>query len=436
MAITKEDLTNAILHGTLTDQQVAYIQRDIMSYMPTYTAPFETFYDHRSIPQGYTSVQFKRLIPKIIKPGDTEHQFLGEDIAPAPETIQYATYSKTARVLRRKYIYTDFDVRQNFTNILNDINRTLGNELAQDRSNILAAGLLSTRTYATPTMTTGGSPTVDWDANLRRMKTVLLKNFAKTIDGMYYILVTPEVGDELAKMIESKGAALAENVKEKLSTGDVFDYYGFRIRATNHPALYKANGDMSVLFIGAAPDGTKPAWDYGSLTPEIIAKGLGQGGELLLDQNGDLTADGNNQRGSVAANMYGVAAGPVCDSSIIRMDISGVKAVVDNGVIDITDPTVFTGFVSKSHSPSDTSFYITSDNGNTISVSSAGGKPKKLTLTLHKGLDITDSVTWSSGADATATVADGVVTAVGAGNTDITAKAGTHTATFHITVVA
>lgn len=433
MAITKEDLTKAILHGQLTDQQVAYIQRDIMSYMPTYTAPFETFYDHRSIPEGYTSVQFKRLIPKIIKPGDTENQFLGEDIAPAPETIQYATYSKTARVLRRKYIYTDFDVRQNFTNILNDINRTLGNELAQDRSNILASGLLSTRTYATPTM---NDSAVDWDANLRRMKTVLLKNFAKTIDGMYYILVTPEIGDELAKMIESKGAALAENVKEKLSTGDVFDYYGFRIRATNHPALYRSNGDMSVLFIGNAPDGTKPAWDYGSLTPEIIAKGLGQGGELLLDQNGDLTADGNNQRGSVAANMYGVAAGPVCDSSIIRMDISGVKAVVDNGVIDITDPTVFTGFVSKSHSPSDTTFYISSDNGNTLSATGANGKPRTLTLTLTKGLDVTDTVNWTSGTPATATVDDGVVTAVAAGNTVITAKAGTHTATFNITVVA
>lgn len=48
----------------------------------------------------------------------------------------------------------------------------------------------------------------------------------------------------------------------------------------------------------------------------------------------------------------------------------------------------------------------------------------------------TDTVTWTSDNEAVATVADGVVTAVAAGNATITAQAGEHTATCAVTVVA
>lgn len=427
MAIDKNELTEAILHGALTDQQVAYIQRDLLSYMPEYTAPFETFYEHRSIPAGYSSVQFKRLLVKPVSYAETERQFLDEDVAPAPEHLKYATYSRSTRTLRRKYVYTDIAVRENYTNLLSDITRTLGHELGQDKANILANGLLSTRSEVTPAFSSG--TTVDWDTTLKKLKIVLNKNFAKPIDGLFYLLVPYEVGDDIAKMIEAKGSALAENVKQKLASGDVFDYYGYRIRATNHPSFYTSDGKMNVLFIGNAPDGSRPAWDYGVETPDIIAKGLGAGGEVLLDQNGDLTGDGNNQRGSVAANLYGVSAAPVADTSILRMTVSGTIVGTSDGVIDISDPTAFTGYVSSSHSPTDTQFWISADR-TTI------GTSDNLQLVIHKGEDITDSVTWESGTTETATInsSTGLLTAVATGTTVVTAKAGSYTATITITV--
>lgn len=209
------------------------------------------------------------------------------------------------------------------------------------------------------------------------------------------------------------------------------------------------SGDNSKIIVG---DGSKVK--SGSITGDSSAILVDKGGivDKITISGSDASVDGEGEVGEVAVKEGGDGASIDTPNTKIEVDkdVEGVEAggtPVEGGqtatnndtgtgatVINTPPPSSGGGGTSTPATPQVSA--ITVDKATMTLSTTEVGKTGTITATVGPANATNKTVTWTTSNAEVATVAKGVVTAVGVGEATITAKAGGETATTTVTVVA
>ena len=332
------DLNSAAKHGDLTAQQITTIQKKIV-LQATQDEFFDKYCDKVPWVKGSKTLEYRRLIYPKVDPAQVLP--IAEDVAPRPTTIEYATFQVAVENYRDKFVYTRESTQFNFDDVVRDGGEILSYKTTETLNYIKGKQFINSKAIITADTTLLGT--------LRKAKLILKKNKAKPwANGKYLAIMSPETLEKLQDELEAKGVSLDEATKEELALGAVSSKKGFLFAECPSDVLYKTGGKHVIVFMGRTYEGKSPVTCRQLGSVEVINNPLGSG--LMVDQDGNITSDDNNQRGSIAVNIDGIGVHVNDDMCILNCDFT-VETVAGSGFD--TKPEDRTGYKpeSKSSSP-------------------------------------------------------------------------------------
>lgn len=337
-----EGVTNeqAVTYAELTDEHIKDIKKNLELFVPS-EEYWDKFAHHSIVPRGHREFTSRRLIAPKIKEADISPR--AEFVAPRPTKIAVETFTKTVANYGDKAIYSKEDLQFHFDNTVNSITATLKEIAVQKRDLIKGKPFINSR--AIITAESGTSPLID---TAKKAAIILRKNKVKRwANGLYLAHVTPECLQKLQEEIEAKGVSIPEKIKVTVNGKlEELDHYGdFMYSVTDSDLLYKSASVQRIVYMGRRGIDNESPVDVAKLSGEseieLINKGLGTG--ILVDVDGKLTTDDNNQQGVVALNMDGLGAAVSDDLAILNCEVS-VNEIAKTTLAEAAK----TGFVSVS----------------------------------------------------------------------------------------
>jgi len=343
MAVANE---NAVKYAELTDEHIKDVKVGIEMFVKS-NEYWDKFVHHSSVPRGHKEFTSRRLIAPKVKPEDIKKR--AEFVAPRPQKIAVMTVSKTVDNYGDKAIYSREDLQYHFDNTVANIRATLQEIAVQKLDFIKGAAFFKSKATLTAVQVSSADNLL---ATAEKAAIILRKNKANRWDGQHYLAhITPEVLNMLRAEIAAKGDRLSEPVKKELDgrTYDTYNYGDFMYSVNVSDLMYSGNGLSAgkqwVVFMGKRGiDGQSPvdvAKLQGESGIEVINNGLGSG--VLVDEDGNYTADDNKQQGSVAINMDGLGACVSDDLCILDCQFTATE--IKGSEIDTDD---LSGYVSVS----------------------------------------------------------------------------------------
>ena len=305
MAVANE---RAVKYAELTDEHIVDVKKGIELFVKS-NEYWDRFVHHSSVPRGHKEYTSRRLIAPKVKKEDIRKR--AELVAPRPSKIAVMTVTKTVDNYGDKALYTREDLQYHFDNTVGNIRATLQEIAVQKLDLIKGEPFFKSKAIITPVNDGSGNPKILLTAE--KAAIILRKNKANRWDGQHFLAhITPEELNLLRAEIAAKGDRLSEPVKKELDgrTYDVYTYGDFMYSVTVSDLMYKNASTQYIVFMGKRGiDGQSPvdvAKLQGESGIEVINNGLGSG--VLVDEDGNYTADDNKQQGSVAINMDGLGA--------------------------------------------------------------------------------------------------------------------------------
>lgn len=335
---------NAVAYAELTDEILKEYHKGIELFVK-HEEYWDKFAHHSFVPKGHKTFTQRVLIKPIVKPADISER--AEFVAPRPTKMALKTIEKTVANYGDKAIYSREDLQYHFDDTRANLLYVLKEIAVQKLDLIKGHAFVNSRAVLTPIQVSSKDDVLETS---KYAAIVLRKNDVNRWgEGLYLAHITPEGLKKLRDEIEAKGSRLSEPVKVELDgrTYDVFKYGDFMYSVTTSPVMYNADGTQNVVFMGRrAIDGQSPvdvAKLQGESNIELINKGLGRG--VLVDVDGNYTADDNNQQGAIAINMDGLGAAVSDDLCILN-----AKFTFDSGEIrkDLLEQDKGLTFVSMS----------------------------------------------------------------------------------------
>lgn len=327
-------------HGDLTDLQIADIQKALIARTAEEDI-FGQFFEDRQWEDGYTTLEYKRL---IIDPTHKEDvKPLVEGVAPTPLKMTVATFKIKCEDYADVIYYTDKSKKYSFNDVTGDAIDTLGVKRNEKINFVFGKPLYNSRcTLTAPT-------TINAESLLRLFgtaSTVLKKNHVKPFNGgNFKALITPEV--ELLLLLNVKDLIKYNSEKEAIIKGYIGTFMGFDIVSVATELADTATGKQTIAFMGITEQGKKPGLRYKNPNPQIFNNPLGSG--VVPNGNGDLVADAAHQVGSVAYKDMGLAATLNDDFAVLNCTLTvesiGASNLATSGRTD---------FVSESTTPKNT----------------------------------------------------------------------------------
>lgn len=334
MAVANE---KAVSYAELTDEHITDIKKALELFVPS-EEYWDKFAHHCTVKRGHKTFSCRRLVKPKVKAEDVVAR--AEFTAPRPTKIVVETFEKTVANYGDKAIYSKEDMQFHFDDTVKNITDTLKEIAVQKLNFIKAKPFLQSAcilTYDTSCLKT-----------LDKGSVVLRKNGAKRWDGKHWLVhCTPELKTKIIGEIRALGQSLSEPVKVQLAGREYdFDCYGdFIFSDTIDASMYKSDTVQYLVIMGKRGiDGNSPV-DVSKLEGEsnieLINNGLGSG--VLVDVDGNYTADDNKQQGSVAINMDGLGACVSDDLCILDCEVT-VDEIKGSALFEQSK----TGFVSIS----------------------------------------------------------------------------------------
>ncbi len=367
----------AVLYGDMTDEQIVAIQRRIETFTKS-NEYFDKFMNHVKRERGSKTFRQRRVVKPVVKPEDVKVAV--EDVAPRPSSIAVATFERSVDVYRDKIPYTAEDVMFGYDDIVKIAGDTLAEITVQKLDYIKGAPFLKTRA----TITAGASVL----ATLANAAIILKKNGAKRWgNGRYLAMVTPETLEKIRTELEAKGSSISEPTKVDIDSGIIGHYGLWDFSEVPNDLFYDlGNSAHWMVLLGKRTTGESPIDCANIDGVEVINNPLGSG--ILVDEDGNFTADDNKQRGSVAVNVNGLGAYVNDDLCVLKCNIySLVSTLVGNyngslGGTDMYKVSQLTGYISESFSPEDFAIRVFKADGTFVG---------NATSTFY--LDVTSSIT-------------------------------------------
>lgn len=299
--------TNAITYAELTDEHIVDIKKNLEMFVPS-EEYWDKFVHHSTVPRGHKTYQSRILIAPKVKESDISAR--AEFVAPRPSKIAVKTVERTVQSYGDKAIYSREDLQFHFDDTVKSATATLKEIAVQKLDFIKGKPFVSSRAIVTPVVVSGNASILK---TAEKAAIIFRKNKVKRWeDGLYLAHITPELLSTLRGEIEAKGSSLSEPVKKELDgrTYEYFRYGDFYYSITSQDLMYKSATVQYIVFMGKRNvDGESPvdvAKLQGESNIEVINNPLGSG--VLVDVDGNYTADDNKQQGSIAINMDGLGA--------------------------------------------------------------------------------------------------------------------------------
>ena len=323
--------TNAVTYAELTDEHIVDIKRNLELFVPS-EEYWDKFCKHSTVPRGHKTYQSRILIAPKVKESDISPR--AEFVAPRPSKIAVKTVERTVENYGDKAIYSREDLQYHFDDTVKSITATLKEIAVQKLDWIKGAAFLKSRAVlTTETYTDSNHPLYNSSSILltaEKAAIVFRKNKVKRwTNGRYLAHITPEGLQRLRAEIAAKKEVLSDPVKLELD-GKTYEYYSygdFYYSVTSHDLMYLVESGTEkqyVIFMGKRQiDGASPI-DVAKLEGEsnfsLFNNSLGTG--VLVDVDGNYTADDNKQQGSVAINMDGLGACVSDDLCVLKVKFS------------------------------------------------------------------------------------------------------------------
>lgn len=336
-------VAETIKHQDLTDEQITSIQKKIVTQAKK-DEYFDKFCEHSKWGKGSKTLSYRRLIYPKVDPSEVKPAV--EGVAPRPTKIAYATFETSVDDYRDKVPYTDESIRYNFDDVVRDAGATLGYKFTQKLDYIKGKPFISSKARITAESTL--------IKTMRKAKIILGKNMAKHwAQGNYLMIASPEGVELLRDELEAKGSSLDEGTKVTLTNGTVLPAKkSFIISECPSDLLMINDHEQYVVFMGRTNEGKSPVEVKDYKDVEVINNPLGSG--VLLDEDGNITADDNKQQGSVAMNALGLGAAVtddmcilVCKFSIDAINGSDLAMSERTGFVSSSDKSKLTFSVLK-----------------------------------------------------------------------------------------
>lgn len=323
MPVTTE---NANTHVGLTDEHIADIQKTLEMNVPKrqYWAQFTS---PSIVKKGHKTFQYRRLVDFKVKPEDVKPA--AELVAPRPTKYSVETFERELQNYRNKAQYSREAVQYNIDDVVLSTEATLESQAIQELDVIIGTPFTSSRAI------------VEYDTSilktLENAAIIFMKN--KVVDRWdrthFLAHVTPEVLAKIRAELVERKEALSEPTKEELdrcltATGSWGDWL-FSVTTTDNMYVVDEDGNEKqyiVLQGRRKIDGTSPVTKAkleGTQEIEVIHNPLGSG--VLVDVDGNISADDNKQAGSVAINIDGLGADVNDDLCLLNclVDIAEIK---------------------------------------------------------------------------------------------------------------
>lgn len=316
---------NAVKYADLTDEHIVDIKKNLEMFVPS-EEYWDKFVHHSTVPRGHKVYQSRVLIAPKVKESDISAR--AEFVAPRPSKIAVKTLERTVENYGDKAIYSREDLQFHFDDTIKSITATLKEIAVQKLDWIKGKAFLKSRAVLTAVNDANSNPSILLTAE--KAAIIFRKNKVKRWDGAHYLAhITPEGLQQLRKEIAARGNQLSEPVKKELD-GRTYEYYAygdFYYSVTAHDLMYLVESGTEkqyIIFMGKREiDGESPidvAKLQGESNMELFNNPLGTG--VLVDVDGNYTADDNRQQGSVAINMDGLGACVSDDLCVLRCKFS------------------------------------------------------------------------------------------------------------------
>ena len=356
-----QTLPNSITFQDLLNENIPAIGRRIKQAKKE--EQFDKFFDHVAWEKGHKVMTYRRLIyPKLTIPKNADGTVniaawqSKELVAPAPTDVKYATYSVTVHDYRDKTYYSaDLD-RYAVDDVVADAGDTLRYTFAQKLDTIKGAAMVKSSCVITPYSETVNQTTVySVIKTMKKARRILIHNHAK---APFEMVCTQEIYDKLEDELAAMGFnGLTETAKGELLQDTVGRKFGFTITMVDSDVLrgFKVGEGASavdahmIVFLGRTFDGHKPLKAYGMGEVQVFNNAPGT--SVLMDVNGHLTSDDNHQKGSIAVNALGNAAGIVDDFAILncKFPTSDFDYTDNGGVDEYGTPSAYSDYIDEDH---------------------------------------------------------------------------------------
>lgn len=466
----------------LTAQQVADIQRRVTLDVKKGN-PFDRYFEKRTWTKGSAAMTFRALVPKHNVDPDNFGQYeLLADIAPDFLTLSYATYSISfPKSWGTKAYYNWKELIFSKDSIVSDLSSELTQWGVDMKTTIEGLILLKGTSNIVTFSGMGGTLMKLFD----RVGKLFVKMGCKPREGSTFdCLCSSEVSDKLTEeLLTTYGAnyhgMLPVDETRKTLTGYISNYKKISLIDPSYDKLMihkNASGEIQgyyLIFLAKSPRGENPAVLFRlSDGDEVRHNPLGS--EILTTRDGKYTSDDNGQLGSMAMNIKGFTGHITDDRAIIVCEVP--SSYISDGIY-VEDDAVsapydgmnvynFKTFLAakQAKTPVDKQDFLVRKNE--VAYEESANRPAldpaepisssvapqgafaldKETASVKAGAQVTLSVVgstsplsrvkWSSSDKTKATVEDGVVTGVAAGEATITAKVGDLSASCVVTVSA
>lgn len=259
---------------------------------------------------------------------------LNEGETPRADQIKVVGFSETLNSYGSYIPFSRQAYKENRDSIVEMGRRQLAHNRLYDLEAVRSAAYIGT-TY---TATKGND---DYWTALGKLKVRLVKNKALPLaDGKYGLIVTPEIGLQIAAEAKASGTVLAGTQAgvDVAKNGYVGDWGGFHIYESSYSGLYGAENANICLAFGKTEDGDYPVVSRfaDDSNIEVIVHGLGSAG----------TSDPTNEKGTIASRIDNCGAFLEHPECVIKMTITEAAiaadvpgAYVPSGSTPVTTPT-------------------------------------------------------------------------------------------------
>lgn len=316
-------ITGAIKHGDLTMEQITEIDKNIKVVNKT-EAFWDKFVQHDRTPKCDT-IKYRKQV--LLDP--TAVASLTEGVIPDPSKIKVVEFTDSLINVGSYIKYT----RENLDNIDSIVELGM-NQLSHDRLYDLETLKSNAFLGTTSTFTKGTT----WTKTLLGLKTLLMKNKAKTLADGTFAFIAP--GEIINDIIEEAGDKLkgTETGSKVLVEGFVGKYSGFSFYEKDTSEMYSKDGTSGyAIVLGKNSLGEFPvkARDFAGENAEVINKGIGA----------EDKADPLNQYGTVGSRIDGVGAKLTAPECVLKATIAidAIASTVDYTKEIKNDGTVETG---------------------------------------------------------------------------------------------
>ena len=364
-------LGEPITYDSLPDEAITDIGQTIEKFLDT-AEYWDKFCHQSTVKKGHRNFSFRRLIRPDVRPEDIKP--MAELVAPRPTKIALATFQKSVDNYGENGEYTREDIMFHYDDTVLSLAATLKEKARQKIDLVKGKAFVSSRaiiTYDTSLLNT-----------LENAAIIFRKNEVNPWANNYYLAhLTPEMWKQLKAEVRANKESLDEKTKVAINgKEEEFAVYGdWMFSITTSKVLYKDDANQ-ILVLQARrgidnQSGVEVSRMEGYGKTEFGDNGLGDG--IIYDEDGNLVADKNKQKGSCYVNILGVGAAVSDDLSILNCVVPISR--ISGTVINVGEKT---GYVSTSPVSSMTISAINAANGQAVATPTITVKKKSATGTV------------------------------------------------------